>query len=340
MNEAITIARKILQEHSKELLSRTNVVATGVGLKVTGGQRTETPSIICSVQKRVPASSLSPQDLVPSELGGVPTDVIETGRIRTFQSPTGRFRPAPGGVSVGHREITAGTLGCWVHSNGQWMMLSNNHVLANSNDAEIGDPILQPGPFDSGRYPDDQIAVLENFVHINFPGDSNGGSNGGSGGCGIAGSIVSILNGIARILGSSTRLKSISTQQLDNLVDAAIARPLNEEDVLPEILNIGAVTETASAQLGTAVKKSGRTTGFTVGEIIQVDVTVDVQYGTNLVARFTDQLMAGAMSQGGDSGSAVLDDQDRLVGLLFAGSDQTTIINRIEHVFDSLNLTL
>jgi hypothetical protein len=71
-----------------------------------------------------------------------------------------------------------------------------------------------------------------------------------------------------------------------------------------------------------------------------VDVTVDVQYGTNLVARFTDQLMAGAMSQGGDSGSAVLDDRNYIVGLLFAGSDQTTIINRIEHVFQLLNLSL
>jgi hypothetical protein len=340
MNEAITTARTTLQQRSKELLSRANVVATGVGFKVEGGQRTETPSIICSVDKRVPASSLSPKDLVPRELDGVPTDVIETGRIRALQSPTGRFRPAPGGVSIGHREITAGTLGCWVHRNGQWVMLSNNHVLANSNDAEIGDPILQPGPFDSGRYPDDQIAVLEDFIPIKFPGDSNGDSNGDTGGCGIAGSIVSLLNGIARILGSSTRVKSYSTQQVDNLVDAAIGRPLNDEDVLPNILNIGDVTGTAAAQLGTEVKKSGRTTGFTQGEIIQVDVTVDVQYGTNLVARFADQLMAGAMSQGGDSGSAVLDEQDRLVGLLFAGSDQTTIINRIEHVFDSLNLSL
>ena len=343
MDEAITTARTLLKQHSKELLSRANVVATGVGMKVTGGVRQQTPSIICSVKKRVEASSLSPKDLVPRELDGVPTDVVETGRIRVFQTPTGRFRPAPGGVSVGHREITAGTLGCWVRRNGQWVMLSNNHVLANSNDAEIGDPILQPGPIDSGRYPDDQIAVLEDFVPIHFPGDSNGNSNGNSngdsGGCGIAGSVVSILNGIARVLGSSTRVKSYSTQQVDNLVDAAIGRPLNVEDVLPEILNIGPVGGTASAQLGTAVKKSGRTTGFTQGEILQVDVTVDVQYGTNLVARFTDQLMAGAMSQGGDSGSAVLDDQDRIVGLLFAGSDQTTIINRIENVFDALNLS-
>ena len=45
------------------------------------------------------------------------------------------------------------------------------------------------------------------------------------------------------------------------------------------------------------------------------------------------------MSQGGDSGSAVLDDDDRLVGLLFAGSDSTTVINRIEHVFSALGIS-
>lgn len=344
MEEAITNARALLKRHSKDLLSRANVVATGVGFKVTGGKRIDTPSIICSVHKRVPASSLSQKDLVPTELNGVPTDVVETGPIRAFQSPTDRFRPAPGGVSVGHRDITAGTLGCWVHRNGRWVMLSNNHVLANSNNAEIGDPILQPGPFDSGRLPDDQIAVLENFVPIRFPGNSDGGADGNgsgdSGGCAIAGAVTAFLNGIAVMLGSNTRVKSYSTLQVDNIVDAAVARPLKEEDVQPTILNLGSIAGTASAQLGTPVKKSGRTTGFTQGEIIQVDVTADVQYGANLVARFTDQLMAGAMSQGGDSGSAVLDDQNRLVGLLFAGSDQTTIINRIEHVFDSLNLSL
>ena len=124
------------------------------------------------------------------------------------------------------------------------------------------------------------------------------------------------------------------------MVDAAIARPLREEDVKPEILNIGAVVGTASADLGMAVKKSGRTTGYTEGEILQVDVTVNVQYGAGRVAQFRDQLMAGAMSQGGDSGSAVLDGENRLVGLLFAGSDQSTIINRIQNVFSALRLAL
>ena len=109
--------------------------------------------------------------------------------------------------------------------------------------------------------------------------------------------------------------------------------------VKDEILEIGTIGGVGEADLGTAVKKSGRTTGLTTGEILQIDVTADVSYGGGRTARFTDQLLAGAMSQGGDSGSAVLDDQNRLVGLLFAGSDTTTIINRISHVFESLGLS-
>jgi len=69
-------------------------------------------------------------------------------------------------------------------------------------------------------------------------------------------------------------------------------------------------------------------------------VTVNVEYGPGRLAQFSDQLLAGPMSQGGDSGSAVLDNNNRLVGLLFAGSENSTIINRIEHVFSALSLTL
>jgi hypothetical protein len=72
----------------------------------------------------------------------------------------------------------------------------------------------------------------------------------------------------------------------------------------------------------------------------QVDVTVNVQYGEGKIARFTDQFMAGAMSQGGDSGSAVLADNNHLVGLLFAGSDTTTVINRIQNVFSALGVSV
>lgn len=332
MNNNITPARERLKKHADKLMSQRHVTATGVGYKVIAGIRTNTPSIICSVEKKLPTTSLLTNDLIPTTLDGIPTDVIETGKIRALQAPTDRFRPAPGGISIAHSDLTAGTLGCWVRRNGRWMILSNNHVLANSNEAAIGDAILQPGPIDGGKNPQDQIAVLEDFVPIQFTGlPSN---------CPTAGSLVTLLNRIALLMGSDARLQAVQAQVEDNLVDAAIARPLQEEDMLSTILNIGTIQGLVPGELGMAVKKMGRTTRFTEGEIQQVDVSVNVQYGGGRIGRFTDQLMAGPMSQGGDSGSAVLDDQNRVLGLLFAGSEQTTIINRIQHVFDALDLSL
>ena len=324
--------RGILNTHREQLLKRLNVVATGIGYKQTGGIKSSALCIMCSVKKKVKATQLSSQDLVPTAVEGIPTDVVETGIIRVFQAPTGRFRPAPGGVSVGHTAITAGTLGCWVTQNGQKVILSNNHVLANSNDAEIGDPILQPGPFDGGRFPQDQIANLTQFIPLSFEGEPSE--------CPVANAVISVFNLGCKMINSNTRYRLAKAKAADNRVDAAVARPLNAADVKDEILNIGPIQGTAQGELGMSIKKSGRTTGFTAGEILQVDVTANVQYGAGRIARFTDQLMAGAMSQGGDSGSAVLDDNNRLIGLLFAGSDTTTIINRIEHVFSALEVTL
>ena len=106
------------------------------------------------------------------------------------------------------------------------------------------------------------------------------------------------------------------------------------------ILGIGEIAGVGEAELGMNVQKSGRTTGYTTGTIQQIDVTVNVQYGAGRVGQFTDQLIAGDMSQGGDSGSAVLDMDNNIVGLLFAGSDTVTIMNRIQNVFTALNITI
>lgn len=332
MADELGVIKNTLKNYRSQLLDQSNVVAAGVGYKITGGQKTSTLSIVCSVTKKLAASQLSSKDLVPDRLNGTPTDVIETGIIRALQSPTEKHRPAPGGVSIGHRDITAGTLGCLVKKDGRFVILSNNHVLANSNAAEIGDSILQPGPHDGGRYPDDHIADLEQFIPINITGAPSD--------CPVATGTANFLNSIARLFGSSVQLQAIDQQATENLVDAAIARPINPDDVKNEILEIGTIQGAIEGELGMAIKKSGRTTGFTTGEIQQVDVSVNVQYGEGQIAQFTDQLMAGAMSQGGDSGSAVLDDSNNLVGLLFAGSDTSTIMNRIQNVFSELGVSL
>jgi hypothetical protein len=57
--------------------------------------------------------------------------------------------------------------------------------------------------------------------------------------------------------------------------------------------------------------------------------------------RFTGQVITEAMSQGGDSGSLVVDQtENRAVGLLFAGSSVATIFTPIDRVLDALNVNI
>lgn len=305
----------------QDLLSRANVVGVGYGLKNGTGPE----SVIINVTKKLPAEALSEEDLIPHEVDGFLTDVVESGIIRALHLP------ALGGDSIGHINITAGTLGCVVRRNGQRVILSNNHVLANSNDASIGDPILHPGPYDGGRYPADWIADLEAFERISF-GDTEPSE------CPVAKSISSVLNLAAKALGRKTRLEAVTYNE-DNLVDAAVARPLSDDMVSDEIRTIGIPTDITEAKLGQVVAKHGRTTGYTTGLVVQTGVTVQVQYGAGKVATFRDQVLSSVRSQPGDSGSVVLN-ENKLVGLLFAGSDQVTVLNRIDHVFEALDLEL
>jgi hypothetical protein len=265
---------------------------------------------------------------VPRTINGVKTDVIETGRIVAFQQQQ-RMRPARPGISIGHYQITAGTFGCLVQKNGQVFILSNNHVLANSNAAQLGDPIWQPGKYDGGTSAD-QIGTLEQFIPIGFPGDTPPTPQPG---CSPLAAIMNLINP------AGSTPKAQINEPGNNTVDCAIARPTSPDLVTPDILNIGVPIGVGAATLGTQLQKMGRTTAYTTGQITQIDVTVSVDYGGK-IAVFKNQLMAGAMSAGGDSGSAVLDMQRRVVGLLYAGSDTTTILNPIQFVLDALQVQL
>jgi hypothetical protein len=329
----IETVRKLLPEVRKDLLQKENVIAVGVGYKKVAGKLTDDLALICSVETKKASSFLSAKDSIPASIQNITTDVNPTGVIRALQEPTGKFRPAPGGVSIGHKNITAGTFGCLVKKNDKLYILSNNHVLANSNAANIGDEILQPGPHDGGQLTSDQIAKLSEFVPIQF-------AESGADPCGLASGVAGFLNGLAGMVGSKTRLSQTRINAVENLVDCAIAEPLNPSEVKNEILGIGAINGTTEASLGMALQKSGRTTGHTEDSVQQIDVSVTVSYGSSGNATFVNQIMAGPMSQGGDSGSAVLNDQKQLVGLLYAGSDTTTIINRIQDVFQALQVTL
>jgi len=91
-----------------------------------------------------------------------------------------------------------------------------------------------------------------------------------------------------------------------------------------------------------AVTKSGRTTGQTFSTIQSVNTSVNVQYqkgcgtGRYFIESYTNQIITGAMSSGGDSGSLLVSQgTPNPVGLLFAGNSTSTVYNPIQDVINA-----
>ena len=327
-HSAATLAtfQEVQSERQDEILALPNVVGMGYAYKHTGGEDTGEPALTVFVSQKLPKDMLRKDERIPGSLNNLKTDVIETGVIQAgvdlleagpvvgtreerrqdaeIELLRARIRPVEGGYSVGHYQITAGTYATAVIDATafpgvpqRYYVLSNNHVLANSNNARIGDPILQPGPYDGGTVASDTIARLSRFVPINFAAGST------------------------------------------NYVDAAIAE--GAFDVLDrEIYWIGYARGAMAPTLNLIVQKTGRTTNYTTGRITAINATVNVNYGGGQVARFVNQILTTNMSAGGDSGSLLLDMENRAVGLLFAGSSVVTVHNDIRYVQHLLGIRI
>jgi hypothetical protein len=223
----------------------------------------------------------------------------------TFNAKT---RPALSGFSIGHNAITAGTFGCVVRDishidrqpgEGDYLLLSNNHLLANTNAGKPGDLILQPGPFDGGLFPSDAVATLQRFEPIVLTQFAGPGYN---------------------------------------LMDAAVARPSHNRNLTASIIGAIMPLGVDQARVGTFVIKAGRTTQVTVGIVIAVNATVAVGYGSAGTGLFRHQILTTAMAAGGDSGSLLMGRGLKAVGLLFAGSSRITIYNHIADVEAALGV--
>ncbi len=334
-------AKSAMNKHKKKLLGLKNVVGVGVGYKeavaASTGEKPK-PGIVVLVKQKLPEAQLEARNIVPKNVDGVVTDVIEVGDLRLLNR-VDRNVPAQPGVSIGHYKITAGTFGAVVKDKktGEPLILSNNHVLANGssgkdNKAKLGDPILLPGPHDGGTLEDNVIGRLYRFQPVQKIYTQSS--------CPKAAAFQLWANAMVSVFAPAYKVNLVRQSQNGNTIDAALAKPVDPKRISANILEIGEVNGVVEAEVGMDVVKSGRTTGVTTGTIKALHATVQVDMGDGEEAVFSDQIIATPMSQGGDSGSLVLDKQRRAVGLLFAGSDKTTVFNRIQNVMDILDITL
>lgn len=326
MNDTVGI-QDVPADVRRELEEHANVVGEGIGLERTEAEGlTDRVAVVVLVEEKVKASELDEDDLLPEtiEIDGeeLPVDVQEIGVVSAQEAVevapseadplavhdvvplemdegadvqaavegfgrVKKMRPAPGGVSIGHPAVTAGTLGSSPlrTRHGKTVFLTNNHVAAASGDAKVGDPVLQPGRFDGGADPADRIGTLLEFSTITF--------------------------------GSSSR--NVSDSALVEIAPDHVQTDLFElqEDI----------RGWEEAVVGQFYTKTGRTTGVTRGRCTARNVNIGVNFGSKGIANFVGLDMFERMSAGGDSGSVIgIERPEGFYGtsLLFAGSTQAT----------------
>lgn len=308
------------------------VHAVGVGRKVVSGEVTRERCVRIYVAQKVALSLLSPRDRLPEDIDGIPTDVIESPpafvlakaarpKRRGAKAPAcssnrrEEQRPVVAGISTAHYDVTAGTIAYFCRSSRHGDDPDQVHVLSNNHVfADVNN--AQAG--------DD----------LYQPGPADGGT---------ASHHFADLHRFAEI-----RLGGITP----NRVDAAIGALLPGIAHRAEVCQIGRITGTARAEEDMKVRKHGRTTGYTEGEV--TDASYDALVGMDhndpsVVALFQNQMRIEAIPPyrsiglGGDSGSLVVEkSRIRAVGLYFAGppSGVYGVANHIQDVLNELEIEL
>jgi hypothetical protein len=82
--QAIEHVKQIKIKYEQQLMNLANVVGLGVGFKQIQGQSTGSVALVVNVEHKKPLAELSQQDIIPTELEGVPVDVQEVGKFTAF----------------------------------------------------------------------------------------------------------------------------------------------------------------------------------------------------------------------------------------------------------------
>ena len=309
---ALEHAIAVQERYTDALMADPDVVGTGVGVGANG------EAVIKVFVKRGGLSGLR------GTLDGIPVVTQVTGEIVALKGrggsspggdsggvdPTARFdRPVPIGVSTGHPAITAGTIGARVTDGPNVYALSNNHVYADENAGPMSVNVIQPGTFDGGSSPADDLGMLVDWEPIVFSTSAN------------------------NVIDAAIALSS--TANLSN------ATPYDGYGT-PK-------SATVPASINLKVMKYGRTTSQTKGSVFAINAIVNVTYDTGVARFVNQiVIQPGGFSAGGDSGSLIVIDgkgknkaDDRKpIGLLFAGSPFFTFANPTDAVLTRFGVTV
>ena len=217
----------------------------------------------------------------------------------------------------------AGTLGSLLTMGGTQYILSNNHVMARSDSAGLGDAISQPGLIETNcnTAGTQTVANLSQFFNLESGPSPK-----------IDAAVAQVAAGK---VDSGGNILLLGATQTNGVPDPGA--PAQGSGISP--------TQAMAAPHNGLVAKSGRTTGLTCSTILAMNVSGNVDYYRNcgdtavaFTVSYTDlvSVSGGDFSASGDSGSLIVtQDTAEAVALLFAGSDTDSVGNPVGDVLNA-----
>lgn len=301
----------VVRQYENDILAKPNVIGYSLIAqhRIKKGKVFEELVLRVYVKRKLPEHALKPEHMIPRRIGSMPTDVVEIGEIKPYSAQasdrTKRIRPLVAGISIGHYQITAGTLGWFGLKGGNVYLLSNAHVFTpdpfQPSGSFDGDPIYQPGPIDGGGSTD---TVAHYYEHVQlYPRESGRANHVDFASAtpivdfevrNFIGVEPSIIIGLL-FAGSSTTTIVSKCKYIEDLGYSFLAFDGSSLPCLDPLTDN--ITNTSV--------KDGRTSGFKGNVIIDESGVVLVQYSSDKVAKFEDVIVYYTMGAPGDSGSLV-----------------------------------
>ena len=322
-SEEYSSATTLVNTYAKRFISQDDINAVGIGFRKVNGTQTEEVSIKAFVTKKLPANLVPVSKLLPSattERGvkNIKIDVEEMDKPVAPHFDTGVFsrldeklaRAAfPATISPGKSSSNiqeeVGTICICAKPKGTAdtkfrFFLSCNHVFASFNFAPLGIPITEPSKVDGGILPYDFIGRLYSFVPLIY-----GPFYANFMDVGVA--YTNLYSGV-NIIGGIGKITTVGDNN--------------------DLINFP------------AVKKVGRTSGITYGNVAAVHATIKVDYWYGRNTLFGNQIITSLMGAYGDSGSVLLDQNNHAQGMLFSGSATHTFFSPLDAILQTLGLEI
>ncbi|GAA3889764.1 hypothetical protein GCM10022243_63190 [Saccharothrix violaceirubra] len=295
-----------------DFLARPGVVGVDIGHKVVRGRRTGRLAIVVYVRRKRPSGHLT----IPSDVLGVLTDVVQDTFVphHTVARPEGvsgaeRHELLQGGIGVGPCRAVR-LVPPDVPSIGDYLVAGTMGAFVTPRDKRS---VMGLTAFHVACV-DDAWAIGDPMVH---PSRVDGGHP------------------------VRDRFGTLARCALSGRVDAA-AIQLTTPHWRAEVVGAGPIDGHAAAHEHQRVRKRGRTTALTAGEVASTDAVITLDFGQGLGVRtLRDQIrVEGPFGDHGDSGAVLLDDANRVVGLYCGGSALRAFANPIGPVLDQLDVSL